>query len=278
MLGVPVGAVPVKVACVGDSITEGAGLANPSLESYPARLQKLLGTNYVVRNYGLSGRTLLKKGDYPYWKESVYTASRNWGPDVVIIKLGTNDSKPYNWKYGTNYVAEFEEFIASYRTLASQPRVLLCTPAPVFGNGAFSISPGVVATNIAPAVRDLAARLELELIDYHTRLAGHAEWFPDTVHPNTRGMAVMAALACGVLVRADPTPDAPVLEGSLNAVPRAVLAWPAADATFVLQHATRIGTTNDNWAVADNVPATDGLRLRVTNTLVAPRFFRLWLP
>lgn len=48
----------------------------------------------MVRNYGVSGRTLPKKGDYPYWKEAAYNQSRNWGPDVVIIRLGTNDSKP----------------------------------------------------------------------------------------------------------------------------------------------------------------------------------------
>lgn len=60
-------AAPIKIACAGDSITEGAGLSNPSTQSYPARLQKLLGTNYNVRNFGGSGRTLLKKGDFPYW-------------------------------------------------------------------------------------------------------------------------------------------------------------------------------------------------------------------
>src|SRR5215212_6867855 len=84
---------PVKVACVGDSITEGTGLASPATESYPARLQKLLGTNYNVRNFGVSGRTLLKQGDFPYWKEAAFTNSRNFGPNIVIIQLGTNDGK-----------------------------------------------------------------------------------------------------------------------------------------------------------------------------------------
>src|SRR5262245_57930852 len=101
-----VSAAPIKIACVGDSITEGAGLSNPSTQSYPARLQKLLGTNYNVRNFGVSGRTLLKKGDFPYWKEAAYTNSHTLNPDIVIIQLGTNDSKPQNWRYGTNFVAD----------------------------------------------------------------------------------------------------------------------------------------------------------------------------
>jgi len=63
---------PVKIACVGDSITEGSGLTSPATQSYPARLQRLLGTNYNVRNFGVSGRTLLKQGDFPYWKEPFF--------------------------------------------------------------------------------------------------------------------------------------------------------------------------------------------------------------
>lgn len=268
----------IRVACIGDSITEGTGLPNAAIESYPARLQRLLGSGFVVRNYGVSGRTLLKKGDFPYWKESAYTQSRNWGPDVVLVKLGTNDSKPYNWRHGTNFVAEFEEFVASFRTLPTQPRVILCTPAPVYARGAFDISPGVVATNIAPAIREMATRLGLEVLDYHTRLAGHAEWFPDTVHPNTRGMAVMAALAFETIHRSGAGSPDVALGFARSAANRAVLSWAAPAATLVLQSATRLGSTNANWAVSDAIPVSDGIRVRMTNTASGPRFFRLWHP
>ena len=60
-------AEPIKVACVGDSITQGSGAQKG--KSYPAQLQGLLGEGYLVGNFGVSGRTLLKKGDFPYWKE-----------------------------------------------------------------------------------------------------------------------------------------------------------------------------------------------------------------
>jgi len=63
-------AEPIKIACVGDSITQGAGAK--SGQSYPAQLQALLGDGYKVGNFGVSGRTLLKKGDFPYWKEKKY--------------------------------------------------------------------------------------------------------------------------------------------------------------------------------------------------------------
>src|SRR6201999_1364973 len=57
---------PIKVACVGDSITQGAG-AGPG-KSYPDQLQGLLGDKWVVKNYGVGGRTMLKKGEAPRGK------------------------------------------------------------------------------------------------------------------------------------------------------------------------------------------------------------------
>lgn len=270
-----------KVACVGDSITEGSGLSSPTTESYPAKLQRLVGTNHIVRNYGVSGRTLLKKGDYPYWKEGAYTQSRAWGPDVVVIKLGSNDAKPYNWRYGTNFVADYEELVGSYRSLPSQPRIIVCTPAPVFGRGAFDIQPGTVATNIAPAIRDLAARLGVELLDFQERLQGGSVWFPDTVHPNSKGTSVMAAMAFEALgfVQSPGEPPPPELLIAPISSRRVRLEWPAALGAWVVEARTAVGSTGVVSTVVEQAAYSDGLRLRVTNSAgTGNRFYRLWRP
>jgi len=134
----------IYISCVGDSITYGAGVSNPSVDGYPARLQKLLGTNYVVRNWGVSGTTLLKQGDSPYWNTSYYQLSHviygTVAPNIVIIMLGSNDSKPQNWVYGTNYVPNYLGLIASYVTnkYLPNPRILICTPPPI---GVTSVDP-----------------------------------------------------------------------------------------------------------------------------------------
>lgn len=268
----------VKVACVGDSITEGSGLGDPSRESYPAKLQRVLGTNWMVRNFGVSGRTLLKQGDFPYWKESAYTQSRNYAPDVVIVKLGTNDSKPQNWRHGTNFVADFREFIASYRDLPSRPRVILATPCPVFRTGAFDIRPAVVRDEIAPQVRALAAELGIEVVDFHARLEGHAEWFPDTVHPNSRGTTVMAAILWPVLTRAaDDLP--PALAITTVGVNRRRLAWPADAGDYVLQTSAQTAGTSNAWTVVETPAVNVETAIGLTNLgSASPRFFRLWRP
>jgi len=275
----PLHASPVKIACVGDSITEGSGLSTPALESYPARLQQLLGTNFVVRNYGVSGRTLLKKGDYPYWKEAYYTQSHNWYPDIVIIQLGTNDSKPYNWRYSTNFVADYEDLVATYAALTNTLRVIVCTPCPVYGSGAYDIRPGTVATNIAPAVRELAARLGLGLIDLHTRLAGHAELFPDTVHPNSKGMSAMAAVMFSSLMPNPPSDPPPSIEFARSGVNRLVLSLPLDRGGMVIQSAAALGAAKTSWSIAEQNIYHDGNELRQTNTLSGvARFYRLWQP
>jgi lysophospholipase L1-like esterase len=84
----------VRIACIGNSITDGAGIDMNSEKGYPACLQKDLGTGYLVNNFGVSGRTMLNKGDYPYMKELAWKDAMAFKPNIVIIKLGTNDSKP----------------------------------------------------------------------------------------------------------------------------------------------------------------------------------------
>lgn len=279
VLALPLASAPLKIACIGDSITEGAGLGNATLESYPARLQRLLGTNHVVRNYGVSGRTLLKQGDYPYWNEAKFKQSHDWNPDLVLIMLGTNDAKPYNWKYGTNFIPNLEELIASYADLPSLPDVVLCIPCPVYKTGAFDIRPGTVATNVVPAIRDVAARLELAVIDLHSRLAGHPEWFPDTVHPNSKGMAAMTAVVFASLFGTPAPTDVPSLAAQRISPTRLVLEWPAQWGGLMVQSAPAFGPTNVVWTVAETVLYQTGDRLRQTNTISSgARFFRLTQP
>ena len=67
----------VRVACVGDSITFGAGVENRDLNNYPAVLGKCLGQRFETRNFGVSGATLLKAGDHPYWKTKSFEEARS---------------------------------------------------------------------------------------------------------------------------------------------------------------------------------------------------------
>lgn len=55
------------VACIGDSITYGAGVVQDhDHRTWEYFLQQKLGDEYQVLNYGISGRTLQDEGDFPY--------------------------------------------------------------------------------------------------------------------------------------------------------------------------------------------------------------------
>src|SRR5438132_9538101 len=140
----------IKIACVGDSITAGAGIADPATQGYPAVLGRLLGAGFAVRNYGHSGTTLLKQGDLPYWSTTEYVDSTAWNPDIVLIMLGSNDSKPQNWAFKTNFNADYKALISHYASLPAHPLVYVCTICPVYGSGSFGITPQVVENEVLP--------------------------------------------------------------------------------------------------------------------------------
>ena len=193
---------PVKVACIGDSITEGAG-AEPG-RSYPAQLQEMLGDKWKVGNFGLGGRTLLKKGDHPYWIEKAYQDALKLEPDVVIIMLGTNDTKPQNWEHESEFVDDYTELVNSFQGLASEPRIYVCRPCPVPGEGNFGINEKNLQVWIK-RIDELAKDMNLGVIDMYKALEGKEKLLPDRVHPNTEGAGEMAKAAFTALT-GEPAP------------------------------------------------------------------------
>ncbi len=190
-------AAAAKIACVGDSITYGYGLSNPSAQSYPAVLQTLVGSTHTVQNFGVSSCTLLKSGDRPYWKESAFTSSDTFDPDVVIVMLGTNDAKPQNWSHKADFTTDYRALVEHYRGLGAL--VYVAAPPPVFQAGAFTISPDVLNKEIVPLVRQIAADLDAPLIDVFQALTGKDSYFPDTIHPDAQGARLLAETVAAAL-------------------------------------------------------------------------------
>jgi len=193
---------PIKVACVGDSITQGAGAAKGM--SYPAQLQELLGDAWKVGNFGVGGRTLMRSGDFPYWNEAAFRQAQEFNPDVVVIMLGTNDTKPQNWVHKDQFEKDYRDLVKTFQELKSKPRIFLCRAVPVPEPGNFGINEAGIQEQI-PIVDRLAQELKTGTIDMHAALADKFPLLPDRVHPNTEGAGVMAQTAFQVLTGMDPS-------------------------------------------------------------------------
>jgi acyl-CoA thioesterase I len=180
----------IKIACVGDSITEGAGLAYQNKTAYPTRLDSILGPGFAVMNFGRSGTTLLKKADFPYWTCKEFYDVFEYQPDIIIIKLGSNDSKPFNWN-ADNFARDYQALIDTFNTIASRPSIFLCLPVPVYKT-AWGINDSTVTEGVIPIIKKVAGKNHLPVIDLYHSMKNQPENFPDGVHPNENGALAMA--------------------------------------------------------------------------------------
>jgi acyl-CoA thioesterase-1 len=180
-----------RLTCVGDSITFGSGTKSPRTDSWPAQLGRMLGSSYVVSNFGVSGTTLLNEGDHPYQKTGAMRRALDSKPDMVVIMLGTNDTKPQNWKLKDKFVADYKNMIDQFKQLPSRPKIFICLPPFVPKTGNYGINEAGVVEQM-PLIRQIAAEEKVEVIDNYAPLKDHADLLPDNVHPTTDGATLLA--------------------------------------------------------------------------------------
>ena len=181
----------VRVACIGNSITYGARIKNRDRDSYPSVLSRMLGDGYWVKNFGVSARTLLNKGDRPYMNEKAYQDALAFNPNVVVIKLGTNDSKSFNWKHKADFTKDMQTMIDAFKALPAQPKIYLCYPSKAYQANE-SINDDIISKEIIPMIKKVAKKNKLDIIDLHTAMDGIPQLFPDKIHPNEEGAKIMA--------------------------------------------------------------------------------------
>ena len=183
----PTSSRPIKIACVGDSITFGAFLENREKNCYPAKLQATLGQGYEVHNFGVNCRALQQASDSPYWLDKAFKDAQALNPDWVLIKLGTNDTSPRNWTPQQRFAEDAKALVDVFKGLPSKPRITICLPVPLFKDGQ-----NILKNEILPSLRQTSYEKETDLIDLHTPFLDQNQYFPDTIHPNAAGANLLA--------------------------------------------------------------------------------------
>lgn len=215
----------IRVSCIGNSITQGnMGGA------YPTYLQQKLGDGYKVENDGISGTTLLKEGDKPYWTYGKLHDVFTFQPDIITIKLGTNDTKPQNWDaHGASFKEDYNALIDTLNTLESSPRIFPVLPVPVFKE-AWGINNETINL-IIPIIEEIGEERNLTVIDANTPLQDYGYCFSDGVHPNSEGSEVIAEVLFKAIVAATRTVQAYSFQNRMHIPPghrkiNTIFTWP----------------------------------------------------
>ena len=274
-----------SVACVGNSITEGYGIW--SEKKYPDHLQEMLGNDYAVTNFGVSSMTFagekIKGGDNnsSYWKTEKFKAALASSPNIVIIELGTNDSKyfmesegaNYNYLYGqcekTQLYTDYEALIDTFAHLPTNPKIY-ATLQPYSNNVGWAIMDTAIVSQINPIIKETAVKKGVNIIDLHTLFQTPAWFLDDSVHPNATGAQELAKIVNKYMTLAKPALKQEQANLQVNGTNYGIhwykdgkLIEGADKATLALTEKgkykalVKVENDNDSWLLSEEIEVTD---------------------
>jgi len=184
-----------RIACAGSSNTDGwPGTLNYTPYSYFLQFQ--LGASYEVMNFGKFNTTATFSMDDPYVMNVQYRSLMMSEPDIVVLKLGGNDSKDYNWNaHGQDFRKDYSVLVDRILNLETKPVLILCTPTRYFPDNPFEVLlEEIVPDEIIPQISEVAEERNLKLLDFYNLLKDLSYYDKDHVHLNNKGHEAAAGI------------------------------------------------------------------------------------
>jgi hypothetical protein len=225
----------VKVACVGPQHVHSHQLDRRA--EYPAMLQAKLGAGYQVGNFGDCCATVSRgyprqrethpylEGGESYGEPMNFKDSIAFKPNVVVIgPWGKHDREIAMMLYGgkldpVKFEADYDALVTTYLNQPTKPRVILLTTIPI----PFGMAGNLVTDVMLPAIKNVAARYKLPLVDLHTPFLNKRELFKDDTHvTNGAGLALITEAVHTAIKASDGTADAGAVEDAGVATDTAV--------------------------------------------------------
>lgn len=180
---------PIRVLCVGDSITAGKENMN-----WPDELQKILGDGYQVLNAGAAGYKTTN-----YMEHIIAHTAKNFDADIIINTMGYND-----FAQATTTEFNADDFGKSFTALTDAMADTCSTePRKYIGLVSFATSATENGANQIAGIAELkrlAKTLNLPIIDFNTYMKPYQDstyYWPDKTHPyvieSTKMLAEIAA-------------------------------------------------------------------------------------
>jgi lysophospholipase L1-like esterase len=189
---------PIRVACIGDSITYGSG--------YPGKLDELLGQNYTVANFGVSGTTVTTHSNMSYMDQPQFQQALAYHPDIIVIMLGTNDANSEISLDESSFENDYSQLINSLQELSGVQLIWVVKSPPIFTQNS-SYNNTYLQNTILPEIDDLANQKNLPTVDVYSAFGNHSDYFMDGVHPDENGASLIASQVYDAITLPDGSPD-----------------------------------------------------------------------
>jgi len=246
-----------KIACIGNSITSGYGLPNPITESFPSQLQQLLGSGYIVFNYGYSGAVLLNNFPLSYINSPIYNPSISQHYDLIIITLGTNDTQQLYHPAIDNFISDYKALINKYDNFPSQdpPICIIGIPPPISPTWSLSRSTYLIE-QVIPRIQSMASQTNNSIANFYNALKDKEYLFIDGKHPNVEGAYIMALTAKSAIDKVlsppppPPSPPPPSTPNNFSANGdngQVTLTWDANFEMNIINYIIYRGTVDGGW-------------------------------
>lgn len=195
----------IQIAFIGNSITAGVydkGKSDINV-SYATQFSNLMkevyGDTVETLNAGVSGRTLTKHGPAPIWNEPVFKKALKFAPDICLVALGTNDSKPSLYNLVQNeFYNDYQDMVDTFKQINPNVTFIVCLPPPIWDGHPYStISPHndtLLVNYTIPLIDSIANVNDLFVVDFHTPFVDSLQFFTDHLHPNKEGHKKMAKI------------------------------------------------------------------------------------
>ncbi|MCE5332191.1 MAG: GDSL-type esterase/lipase family protein [Bacteroidales bacterium] len=181
----------IKVGCVGDSNTYGAEATDRSQYAWPVQIRSMLGNKYETRNFGVNGALMMNHLNDAWKNKTAYSDNKSYDPDIIVIALGTNDSKDGYWdavKFKNSYIDLIDEF----KNYSAEPEIYMAIPIKAYSKS-WSINDQTIREQVIPTMKEISKEKGLPLIDLYSVTNNIANLMAtDGIHPRDEGLRIMA--------------------------------------------------------------------------------------
>jgi len=194
----------IKVGCVGDSNTYGAEATDRTRYAWPVQIRSMLGSKYETQNFGVNGALMMSDKTDAWKNKTAYIDNKAYDPNIIVIALGTNDSKDGYWNAVT-FKNSYVDLVNEFKGYSAEPEIYMAIPIKAYAS-TWSINDQTIREQVIPTMKEISKEMGLPLIDLYAVTNNMANLMAaDGIHPKDEGLGIMARKIADIMLSQKPT-------------------------------------------------------------------------